>query len=512
METPNPGIIDGATIKSRQDVECDVAIIGTGAGGAVVGKELAERGYSVVFIEEGAYHPLSSHRDLASQAAMRLYRNAGMTVAFGTPFFPIPYGCAVGGTTVVNSGTCFRTPTDLHAKWTQEMGLPELTEEAFAPHFAKVEKEINVVPADWKVMARSNTFCDEVFAAEGIRGKPLLRNVKNCEGCGMCCYGCSSGAKQSMDVSYLPKATKAGARIYTRCQAVKIVRRGNRIEGVVGRFQDHRGYPTLHKLHLKAKVTILAAGTIHTPGLLKKGGISRSRHVGQNLTVHPTGKIYMELAEDVRGWEGTPQAYSLEVLHKEGILFEGVFLPPGVASTVNPFVGKKLHEFMRSYRNMATFGFMIEDSSHGSVAHLPFAGPVVRYNMTQADAERMKRATVFLARIFLRHGAKRIMPVIRTGIREIRNEDDLKLFEDAPISPEDVESAAFHPLGTARMARDESQGVVDSNCKVFGREGIYVCDGSVMPSALGVNPQLTIMAFADRLAGHLHATAREWRG
>lgn len=503
--------VDGIGIKSDQIIECDVAIIGTGAGGAVVGKELAEKGYSVVFLEEGAYHPPDSHRDLASQAVARLYRNAGMTVALGTPFFPVPYACAVGGTTVINSGTCFRTPADLHEKWTTDYALTSLTEQALAPHFSRVEKEINVQPSDWKVMARSNTFCDEVLAAEGIPGKPLLRNVVGCKGCGMCCYGCTGGAKQSMDVSYIPKAMRAGARIYTRALAKKLVKRGNRITGIEGRFLDKRGYPTRNKFEVRAKITIVAAGTVNTPGILKAGGVVRSRHLGEHLTVHPAGKIYMQLPEDVMGWNGTPQAYSLDVLHKEGILFEGIFLPPDVASTMNPFVGKQLHEFMRNYKHMATFGFMIEDSSRGRVVNVPFAGPLIRYDMNQADADKMKRATSFLARIFLKHGVKRIIPVIHSAVKEICNEADLKRFDDSNIQPEDIEAAAFHPLGTARMARDADHGVVDINCKVFEREGLYVCDGSTMPSALGVNPQLTIMAFSDRLAAHLHESAANWR-
>jgi choline dehydrogenase-like flavoprotein len=504
-------LVDGSSVKSSLDVECDVVVIGTGAGGAVVGKELAERGYSVVFVEEGRHHPPESHRDLASKALARMYRNAGMTVAFGTPFFPVPHGNALGGTTVINSGTCFRTPSKLHVKWANERGLPELSEAEFAPHFDRVEKELHVQEADWKVMARSNTLVHEILAKEGFHGKPLRRNVKDCKGCGMCCYGCTEGAKQSMDVSYIPKAIKAGATVYTSCKARKIVRRGGRIEGVQARFLDERGHPTRFKLKVRASVTILATGTINTPVILGSNGLSRSPHLGRHLTVHPASKVYMEFEEDISGWHGTPQAYSLDVFHEEGILFEGIFVPPDIASTMNPFSGAELHQFMRAYRHMATFGFMIEDSSHGRVFNVPFMGPVIRYDMNQEDADKMKRATVFLSRIFLKHGAKRIIPMIHGAIKEIRSEQDLKIWEESQVTPEDIEAAAFHPLGTARIGHDAGQGVVDSDCKVFGLDGLYVCDGSIMPSALGVNPQLTIMAFADRLAKHLHAHQDNWR-
>ena len=177
---------------------------------------------------------------------------------------------------------------------------------------------------------------------------------------------------------------------------------------------------------------------------------------------------------------------------------------------MNPFLGQGLHDFMRRYRRMATFGFMIEDTARGRVVNWPIVGPVMLYNLSPVDAQKMKRATVFLARAFLRHGARRIVPMVRSEVREIRDEKDLHAYEEAPIEPRHVESAAFHPLGTARMGRNDQVGVVDPRGKVFGLNGLYVCDGSIVPSPLGVNPQVTIMALATRLAQFLHAEHSQW--
>jgi choline dehydrogenase-like flavoprotein len=158
---------------------------------------------------------------------------------------------------------------------------------------------------------------------------------------------------------------------------------------------------------------------------------------------------------------------------------------------------------MRAYRHMASFGFMIEDSQTGSVQKFPIIGPVIRYSLSQEDADRMQRATAYLAEVFLKNGAKRVIPMVKNKIREIRNESDLRAYQQCRVKPGDIEAAAFHPLGTSRIGKNIRSGVIDPHCKVFGVEGLYVCDGSIMPSALGVNPQLTIMAFADRLAEHI---------
>ena len=241
-------IIDGRQITSNQSAHFDVIVIGTGAGGAVVGKELAEKGMKVVFVEEGKYHKPESHRDLASQAVARLYRNRAMTLTFGNPVFPVLYGMALGGTTVVNSGTCFRMPEHVHEKWVKKFGLEDLDVADLAPHYERVEKIINVEPSQISVMSRGNTLTMESLKKQGIESSPLLRNVKNCEGCGMCCYGCSSGAKQSMDISYLPKAFAAGATAYTSCRVDRIVKKSGRVTGVEAVFLDDAGLPTGRKI------------------------------------------------------------------------------------------------------------------------------------------------------------------------------------------------------------------------------------------------------------------------
>ena len=200
----------------------DVIVVGSGAGGAVVAKELSEAGLKVAIFEEGSHHHPASHTDQPHDAVLRLYRDRGFTTTLGKPVIPIPLGRAVGGTTVVNSGTCFRTRDSVLERWRTDLGLTEFSALSMAPVFERVEKEINVEESRFEVMSECNRIVHELLKKQGLKGRPLKRNIRDCEGCGFCCYGCPTGAKQSMDVSYIPKALKAGAALFQRTLVHKI--------------------------------------------------------------------------------------------------------------------------------------------------------------------------------------------------------------------------------------------------------------------------------------------------
>lgn len=496
-------IIDGAQVGKDITEDFDAIVIGSGAGGAVVAKELSEGGMKVALLEEGAYHKPSSHTDLPYEAVKRLYRDRGFTTTIGKPSIPLPMGRALGGTTVINSGTCFRTPDKVLEHWRSDLGLRSLTQEEFDPIFDRVEKEINVSAAQFTVMSRANSIFHELLAERGISGKALNRNVRGCEGCGFCCYGCSSGAKQSMEVSYIPKALVHGARAFTNCLFERFLVEKKRVLGVECSFLTLAGKRTGRRARLRAPLVIMAAGTILSPQLLRNNGVAiENRNLGRNLTLHPATKVFARFDEEIYGWEGTPQAYYLDVLKNEGITFEGIFAPPDVATMMVPFIGKRLNEFMRDYKHMASFGFVISDSSTGRVMRLPFLGTAVLYSLTQEDAEKFRKAVAYLARVFLEGGANKVYTTLH-GYTELSDEADLARLEKGRLGPGDIEAMAFHPLGTCRIAATPKSGVVAEDCHVFGWEGLYVCDGSVVPTPLGVNPQVTIMAFATRLAFHL---------
>ncbi len=501
MNSPNEALLavrDATQLQKDLAESYDVIVVGSGAGGAVVAKELAERGVRVVIVEQGGWH--RQHRDLPSEALQRLYQTSGFTMTIGNTVIPVPLGRCLGGTTVINSGTCFRLPPVILKQWREQRGLTELGDEELTHAFDRIEKFLHVAPADFKFMSRSNTLMQELFAKEGIWGAPLQRNAIGCSGCGMCCYGCTHFAKQSMDVSYLPCAIRSGAVVYTGAQVTRILSEPNnphRVCGIMAKAGKHT-------LQLRAKTVILAAGTLATPQLLRKHRIARKNpHLGKHLTLHPATKLFAEFDEEISGWEGTGQAHFVDVLKDEGILFEGIFVPPDLVGMTFPFSGEKLSAFMRHYSRIVSYGFLISDSSEGRMLSLPFLNNIFTYSLSETDLTRIKKAITFLARILLKGGAKRVITPVHHRLSELTSLADVEQFNQLTFRASDMEILAFHPLGTCRIGRSAAEGVCDQNHQVFGTEGLFLCDGSILPSSLGVNPQMTIMALAMRLANRL---------
>jgi choline dehydrogenase-like flavoprotein len=499
----HPNIFDAAQGSAPFGGEYDAIIIGSGAGGAVLAKELAEGGVRVVIVEEGGVPP--EPRELSYPSFIHLYRDSGCTATLGKPFIPVPMGKCLGGTTTVNSGTCFRTPDKVMESWRNDSGLNELDGGVLARAFDRVERELGIAPADFSVMSRPNVLVHELLLAQGFQGAPLRRNAPGCQGCGMCCYGCTSGAKQSMDVSYLPKALRAGATAYVHARASRIVLdRHGAAAGVLVQPVDARSRPAGPGFTLRAPMVVAACGTLLTPRLLQRSGLARgNRHLGRHLTIHPASKVVAEFDERIDCWKGIPQAYYCDVLHDDGIMFEGVTMPPDLGPPSAPFLGKDLAHYIARYGHMASFGFLISDTAEGHMVRVPGVDAVFRYSLSATDVRRIRRAIAFLARLFLRGGARRVYAMVTRPDNQFTTLAEVDRFEQTPLRAADLDCMAFHPLGTCRMASGPDRGVCGPGHQVFGAPGVYVCDGSVVPTALGVNPQETIMGLATRLAGQL---------
>ena len=191
--------------------DCDIAIVGSGAGGAVAATVLAEAGLDVLVLEAGPYMDRSTYPDEPLAALEAMYRDNGLTVAQGRPMIPLPMGRAVGGTTVINSGTCFRTPKHVLKNWQEQFGIDWANE--LEPEFVQAEEMLDVRPVDVTLMGRNGQIAMEGAAALGLKGHPLSRNAGRCVKCSSCPLGCKRDAKRAMHVSYLPRAVAAGARI-----------------------------------------------------------------------------------------------------------------------------------------------------------------------------------------------------------------------------------------------------------------------------------------------------------
>ncbi|MCC6523986.1 MAG: GMC family oxidoreductase [Polyangiaceae bacterium] len=486
---------DGRQVTEDSTVECDVVVVGTGAGGAAVAYELAQRGRAVVMLEEGDFHRRSSFDGRPAHAYHKLYRDHGLTMALGNVGIPIWTGRSVGGTTTINSGTCYRTPERTLAGWRSSFGLPSVfSDTGLDPYFARVEAMLAVTAANPAHVGKVGEVIARGAERLGYRHGVLRRNAPDCDGQGVCTMGCPTGAKRSTDVSYVPEALKRGAFLYTGARVERVDLVAGRARGVTVRLRSG------HTLTVRASAVVVAAGTFQTPLLLRRSGVGRTSHMlGKNLSVHPATRVMALFDERIDMSSAIPQGYCVEEFAEQGIMFEGGSTPLNVTALNIPWSGPRFMDLVERYPHLATFGFMVKDESRGEVRTGPGGKPLLFYNLCERDLARVHQGLAILCEIYQAAGAKRVLPLV-AGWDEVSTPAELERFRRARLRPGDLEMAAFHPLGTCRMGSDPGSSCIGPDHEVHDAAGLYVCDGSALPSSLGVNPQITIMALGLRAA------------
>jgi len=496
-------IIDGATVDRDHNVRAQVCVIGSGAGGAVMAKELAEAGLDVCLIEEGAYYRGADFTGNAREMLDLLYRNRGLTGTVGRVAIPIPLGKCVGGTTTINSGTCYRAPDYVLEAWQRDDGVADILEPQMRPYFERVERELNVRPVGDAIYGHNSRLFERGAAALGFAGARIPRNEKGCLGTGVCAFGCPQDAKQAMHVSYVPKALAAGATLYTRCRADRILAADGAAFGVLANFVGSDDRDTGRQLRVLADRVVVAAGALLTPALLERSGLPDvSGWRGRNLHIHPATRVGALFDEEVRGWEEVPQAYNVHEFTREGIFLQGQFVPPSMEAPVLPGIGAAHRALMNRYAHLASFGALISDVSAGRVRARGRGWPLVTYALLPEDVRKLTRAISLTAQIFFAAGARCVFSgIARRPI--LRSAGEARRLLDERFAPSEIEIMAFHPQGTCRMGEDPRRAVTDSYGAYHGVRNLVVADASVFPSSCKVNPQITIMALATRAAAHL---------
>jgi choline dehydrogenase-like flavoprotein len=242
-----------------------------------------------------------------------------------------------------------------------------------------------------------------------------------------------------------------------------------------------------------------------TPLLLERSrACTANGWLGKNLSIHPASKVLALFDERVDQNVGIPQGYTIDELAEDGLLFEGGSMPFDVAALSVPWTGPRFTELMEHYPYLATFGFMIQDTSRGSVRRGPGGSPLVRYDLNDRDCALMQRGIEVLCDVYLAAGARRVLPLV-AGQEEVNSRDELLRLRSRRLRPGDFEVTAFHPLGTCRLGTDPAKSCIGPDHEAHDVAGLYVCDGSAVPSSLGVNPQMTIMALALRAAEGIDA-------
>jgi choline dehydrogenase-like flavoprotein len=495
-------ILRGRELTSPMSTTVDVVVIGSGAGGAVVARELARAGRSVIVLEEGGYHAAKDYAALSpSRALSTLAREAGLGLAVGlgdTPIMSVLAGKCVGGSSVLTGGVCFRIPDDVLHDWSARLGLEDMTPDELAPYFDEIEQAMSVETVPESMRSRSTELFVEGAAHLGVPMKSLRRNTSGCKGASRCNFGCPNGAKMSVDISMLPDARKHGAVIISDALVERIdIERGT-ARGVRGRFLDPRtGEPGI-AFDVRARVVVVACGSLHTPILLKKSGLGTS-HVGKHLTLHPAFRVGALFDERVDGWDGAMQSVYSDHFADEGLTLVGVYTAPSVLAAAFPGVGREHRRVVKSMPNLAFFGAMIHDEGAGRVMRWLGREPLVTYRMSARDRHRLWRGVEILGELAFAAGAREVLlPIF--GADPITSPQQLRALVRSTPSTKKVEAMSFHPLGSARMSSDPEQGVVKPTGETWSTRNLFVADGSVLPSSIGVNSQLPVMALALRIA------------
>jgi choline dehydrogenase-like flavoprotein len=475
----------------------DAVVIGSGAGGAMAARTLARSGAKVVVVEAGRRYTVGEFRQRSPlDRFLDLYGDGGhgmggLTVALGRPPVVLMSGHGVGGTTLVNSGTCYRPPARVVTRWRQPFGI---NMDRFGAYLDEVEQTLQVAPAPLDVLGNNGLIVLAGARELGWRAAPLRRNAPGCGGCCQCAVGCPRNAKNGVHLNALPQACAAGARIVTRAWVQRVLTEpgtsGRRGTGVRALRPDGSA------LEILAPLVVVAAGALHTPPLLRRSGLGGHPGLGHGLAVHPALSVAGRFDRPVVSWSGMLQSVGVEELHDQGILIEATASPPGMSSFILPGVGRALRRELDRSDRLAFIGAMVADGPSGSVHGQ--RRPFVRYRLAERDAAALRTAIVAMGRLLLAAGAREVLTGL-PGQPAIRDTATLAAaVAAAPASA--LHLAAFHPTGSARMGTDPQRCPVDPAGRLRGADGVWVADASVLPTCPEVNPQLTIMAMALTIA------------
>ncbi len=491
--TPEPPGSLGDLDPQGDGEECDVVIVGSGAGGAPAASVLAEAGLDVLVLEGGEYHDRDSYSQDPLETTIAMGSRAIVTQ--GRPAITLLSARAVGGSTTINSGTCFRAPPSVLSHWAREYGLDWATD--LDAEYAEAERFMSVTELDPQRMGRNGQLAKQGAEALGASGGPVSRNAGDCVQCSSCPFGCALDARRSMHVSYLPRAVAAGARVRRRTEARRILLEGGRAVGVecVARAADgEQGRPYVVRAR---RAVIAACGALRTPELLLRSKLGGGQ-VGRNLHIHPGTGVGALYDEPVRGWDGVMQSYFIDEWQDEGVLLEATFAPLPYTAGFLPGTGRSHQQAMLDFDRVGLIAVQLSDKSSGRVL-LDRGGSLrVRYRLGKDDLAALWSGLARAAEVHFAAGATEVYANVRGGT--VLKPPQLAEFERSRVRAADLHPEAYHPMGTARISSDPATGVCSPDGAVQGVEGLYVADASLFPSSVAVNPMMTVIAVSKRIS------------
>jgi choline dehydrogenase-like flavoprotein len=516
-------VFDDTRTESPAVFEADVAIIGTGAGGGITAETLARQGLSVLLIEEG---PLKSSRDFTMREAdayPTLYQESASRQTLDKAI-NILQGRCVGGSTTVNWTSSFRTPEATLRHWVERFALPDYRAELLAPWFEQAERRLSIAP--WQVPPNENNALLKRGAATlGITTPTIQRNVNGCLNLGYCGMGCPVNAKQSMLVTTIPVALDAGATLLTRARAQRFRVEGRRIAGLEVQWLDASGLrPSGRMLQVRARHYVLAGGAINSPAvLLRSEAPDPYRLTGTRSFLHPVVMAVADFAQPVRGFEGAPQSlYSDHYLEIDpidgpiGFKLEAPPLHPVLFAVNLPGLGPTHAHAMKRFAHTHALLALMRDGfsphSPGGTVRLRNDGtPVLDYPLDDFVLDGARRAFRAMAEIQFAAGARTVTLGHERAIAQSTLAGLLSQLEALPFVPMETRVASAHVMGGCGLSSDERLGLVRPDGQHHHLDNLSIHDGSLFPTSIGANPQLSIYGIVARLSAGLakRLTGRE---
>jgi choline dehydrogenase-like flavoprotein len=488
-----------------QDVTetCDVCIVGSGAGGAVLAAKLAAAGLDVVILEAGGLYTSADFDLDEGKAYAAMYQECG---AQSTDDLAITLlqGRSVGGSTTINWTTCYRTPERILAHWRDVHGLRGLEHTSLDPLWDAIESRLNITEWPEALVNANNETILRGGRALGWEVHTVKRNVKGCANSGYCGVGCPVNGKQAMHLTYLPDALAGGARLLADTAAVQITMAGRKATGVDALVLDrHTNKPTGVKVRIDAKVVVSSAGALHSPALLLRSGVDEGGQVGTRTFIHPVCAVTGEYEERIRPWAGAPQSAACHEFIDRGPDAIGFFIEappmqPMLASTGPKSFGADMAEFMTRLDHASTTIALAVDGLHpedpgGTVSLKSDGRPQLQYPTRPLLIEALKAAHQRMAEMHVAAGAQRLTTLHTDPV--VMQPSDLSRLDQARYGAHEHAIFSAHLMGGCPLGR-----VLDERHRVLSTDNLFVVDGSALPTALGVNPSQTIYGLAARAA------------
>lgn len=487
------------------ELEADVVIIGAGAGGCALAAAVAERGLSAVLLEEGNHWEPEQFQPRTTFALKHLYQARGARSLRGNAVIPMPGGRGVGGSTLINSAICFRTPPDVLASWRDDYGCDSLDDAKFSAYFDRIWATLGVGVNPPEVQRNNNLIFKAGAEKLGLQGEFLPRSAPGCRGCGVCQYGCPSGGKYSADRTFLVEAlARGGVAAWSGCRIRAAETRGDEVVAVSGAILDPETQEVVGSVRARGRTFVCSGGPIGSPLFLLANGFADHTHCGEHLVVHPTVSALARFPWEIRPWSGVTQGYYVDCREKGFLLQTFTTTPDQTYLVLQTSLGLETMEVMSQLSHLASAGALVHDEdSQGAVRHTP-VGADLSYFLGDGDRRKLIDGMRLTAEVFFAAGALEVFPG-RIGHGRITRVEDVADALPHDLGPKELMLYASHPMGTCRMGGDPARSVVDPLGKVWGWKNLRVADASIFPTSLGVNPQVTTMALGLHIGHDLAA-------